>query len=52
VFLRNGWAYVPSREQSSIVFQEFQTRLERALEVMHLSVALAMVKWDAEPNRQ
>lgn len=37
MFLKNGWAYVPSREQSSIVFQEFQTRLERALEVMHTS---------------
>ncbi|KAN0123794.1 DNA primase large subunit [Russula decolorans] len=33
VFLKDGWAYVPSREQSSIVFQEFQTRLERALEM-------------------
>ncbi|KAI0302106.1 eukaryotic and archaeal DNA primase, large subunit-domain-containing protein [Russula brevipes] len=32
VFLKDGWAYVPSREQSSIVFQEFQTRLGRALE--------------------
>ncbi len=35
VFLKDGWAYVPSREQSSIVFQEFQTRLERALEVIY-----------------
>ena len=34
VFLRDGWAYVPNREQSSIVLQEFQTRLERALEVV------------------
>ncbi|KAI0306506.1 DNA primase large subunit [Multifurca ochricompacta] len=33
VFLKDGWAYVPSREQSSIVFQEFQTRLEQALEM-------------------
>ncbi|KAH9050705.1 DNA primase large subunit [Lactarius hengduanensis] len=31
VLLKDGWAYVPSRELSSIVFQEFQTRLERAL---------------------
>lgn len=33
VLLRDGWAYVPNRELSSIVFQEFQTRLERALEM-------------------
>ncbi|TDL27346.1 DNA primase, large subunit [Rickenella mellea] len=32
VFLKQGWAYVPGREQSSIVFQEFQTMLEGALE--------------------
>ncbi|THH14337.1 hypothetical protein EW146_g5968, partial [Bondarzewia mesenterica] len=32
VFLKGGWAYVPGREQSSIVFQEFQTNLEKALE--------------------
>jgi DNA primase large subunit len=35
VFLKDGWAYVPGREQSSIVFQEFQTRLEQALEVIY-----------------
>jgi DNA primase large subunit len=34
VFLKGGWAYVPRREQSSIVFQEFEVQLERALEVM------------------
>lgn len=33
VLLKGGYAYVPIREQSSIVFQEFSTRLERALEV-------------------
>lgn len=33
VFLRNGYAYVPMREQSSIVFQEFSSRLQHALEV-------------------
>ncbi|KAF8163232.1 eukaryotic and archaeal DNA primase, large subunit-domain-containing protein [Crassisporium funariophilum] len=33
VFLKGGWAYVPSREQSSIVFQEFEDHLEKALEV-------------------
>lgn len=31
VFLKGGWAYVPSREQSSIVYQEFETHLERDL---------------------
>ncbi|KAJ7709969.1 eukaryotic and archaeal DNA primase, large subunit-domain-containing protein [Mycena rosella] len=31
VFLKGGWAYVPSREQSSIVYQEFETRLEKDL---------------------
>jgi DNA primase large subunit len=35
VFLKDGCAYVPSREQSSIVFQAFQTRLEQALEVIY-----------------
>ncbi|EJU04562.1 DNA primase large subunit [Dacryopinax primogenitus] len=33
VFLWKGWAYVPSREQSTLVFQEFQNRLEQALEI-------------------
>lgn len=33
VFLRAGKAYVPSREQSSMVLAEFTSRLERALEV-------------------
>ena len=32
VFLKGGWAYVPIREQSSLVFQEFEDRLEKALE--------------------
>ncbi|KAJ7452489.1 eukaryotic and archaeal DNA primase, large subunit-domain-containing protein [Mycena galericulata] len=31
VFLKGGWAYVPVREQSSIVYQEFETHLERDL---------------------
>lgn len=35
VFLKNGWAYVPGREQSSIVFQEFEVQLEKALEVLY-----------------
>jgi DNA primase large subunit len=33
VFLKGGWAYVPSQQQSSIVFQEFQITLEKGLEV-------------------
>ncbi|KAF8921387.1 DNA primase large subunit [Mucidula mucida] len=31
VFLKAGWAYVPGREQSSIVFQAFESELEKAL---------------------
>lgn len=33
VFLKAGKAYVPSREQTSMVVSEFSSRLERALEV-------------------
>jgi DNA primase large subunit len=33
VFLRAGKAYVPSREQASMVVAEFTSRLEKALEV-------------------
>ena len=33
VILKGGMAYVPAAEQASIVFQEFQTLLEKALEV-------------------
>lgn len=33
VFLQGGMAYVPRKEQSSIIFQEFQKSLEKALEV-------------------
>ncbi|KAF9246220.1 DNA primase large subunit [Melanogaster broomeanus] len=32
VLLREGFAYVPTREQSSFVFHEFERKLERALE--------------------
>lgn len=35
VVLKGGWAYVPAAEQSALVFHEFQTTLERALEVCH-----------------
>lgn len=37
VFLKGGWAYVPSREQSSIVYQELETHLERDLLVRAMS---------------
>lgn len=33
VLLRGGWAYVPGREQMSMVLAEFTARLDRALEV-------------------
>jgi DNA primase large subunit len=33
VFLKGGWAYVPVKEQSSIVFQEFETNMVNALQV-------------------
>ena len=35
VFLRSGKAYVPGREQSSMVVAEFTARLDKALEVCH-----------------
>lgn len=33
VFLNRGWAYVPSQEQSSIIFGEYENQLEKALEL-------------------
>jgi DNA primase large subunit len=36
VFLQAGTAWVPMREQSSLVVTEFQTRLSRDLEVGHI----------------
>lgn len=33
VFLKGGMAWVPSTEQSSIIFEEFQRNLEKALMV-------------------
>ncbi|KAH7923862.1 DNA primase large subunit [Leucogyrophana mollusca] len=44
VLLRGGWAYVPSREQSSIIFQEFEANLARALE--HTAKALPRMDED------
>ncbi len=38
VLMKGGMAYVPAAEQASIVFQEFQTHLEKALEVCTCSV--------------
>lgn len=37
VLVRGGWAYVPGREQMSLVVGEFAGRLERGLEVCALS---------------
>ncbi|KAK0459647.1 eukaryotic and archaeal DNA primase, large subunit-domain-containing protein [Desarmillaria tabescens] len=33
VFLKGGWAYVPGRELASIVFQEFEVQLNKALNI-------------------
>jgi DNA primase large subunit len=40
VVLRGGVAYVAGREQSSIVFQQFQTDLEKALEVCTIAKSM------------
>ena len=42
VFLNAGMAYVPLKEQSSIIFQEFQKSLEKALEVSQAYNKLCM----------
>ena len=31
--IRSGWAYVPEREQSSIIFHDFERKLQEGLEV-------------------
>ncbi|EDR14803.1 uncharacterized protein LACBIDRAFT_244165 [Laccaria bicolor S238N-H82] len=33
VFLAGGWAFVPGREQSSIIYHEFEVHIEKALEM-------------------
>lgn len=33
VVLKGGWAYVPESAQASIVYDEFETRLGKAMEV-------------------
>ncbi|THU99320.1 DNA primase large subunit [Dendrothele bispora CBS 962.96] len=33
VFLKGGWAYVPAREQASVVYQDFEVQLMGALEM-------------------
>ena len=33
VFIKGGWAYVPGSAQLSIVLQEFETNLDKALTV-------------------
>lgn len=42
VFLKAGKAYVPGREQSSMVVAEFTSRLERQLEVSRMVLSAAM----------
>ena len=41
VFVKAGYAYVPAHEQSSIVFQEFESQLEKSLEVSKHAQTLA-----------
>ena len=43
VFLRRGKAFVPAREQTSMVVSEFGRRLDQALEVSHRSTVDAVV---------
>lgn len=43
IFLQNGWAYVPGRDQSSIVHQEFETHLTKALEVQQTTSTYTQV---------
>jgi DNA primase large subunit len=33
VFLQGGWAYVPAMDQANIIYHEFETRLQKVLEV-------------------
>lgn len=40
--MKGGWAYVPASEQSSLIFHEFESRLERELEVS-VSGCIALV---------
>lgn len=42
MLLRSGWAYVPETEQASIVNQEFEMHLEKALEVKLTKVYAAV----------
>ena len=43
VLMKGGMAYVPAAEQASIVFQEFQSHLEKALAVCILELASKFV---------
>jgi DNA primase large subunit len=44
VFLNGGWAYVPESAQSSIVYQEFESKLKKGLEVSD-SVCCNIASW-------
>lgn len=45
VFLRGGWAYVPGREQSSMVIAEFVGRLDKALVVCLFPLISICIFW-------
>ena len=47
VLLKGGMAYVPQREQMSLVLQAFQERLERGLEVRFPRVMIKRT-WQAD----
>lgn len=44
VFLHGGWAYVPGQEQSSIIYQEFESKLEKALEVGDFAPSMVQLR--------
>ncbi|PFH50650.1 hypothetical protein AMATHDRAFT_80700 [Amanita thiersii Skay4041] len=44
VLLKSGWAYVPESEQASIILKEFETHLEKAMEV----TARALPRFDED----
>jgi DNA primase large subunit len=44
VLLHKGQAYVPMREQSTLVVTEFQRRLNTALEVPYLAISVCLFR--------
>ncbi|CAK7207769.1 DNA primase subunit pri2 [Sporothrix eucalyptigena] len=51
VFIKAGKAYVPSREQASMVVSEFSSRLERALEGIGLNLEECLLFWRQSFNK-